>query len=78
MAFQKGNKGKPIGATNKITRTIKEAVFDTFNELQEDPHAKLLAWGKKNPTKFYELAAKLIPTEVTAKVEQTTIKVVRE
>lgn len=78
MAFIKGNKGKPKGATNKLTRTVKEALTEAFNDLQKDPKAKLSAWGKNNPTAFYQIAAKLIPTELTAKVEATIIKVVRE
>lgn len=76
--FQKGNKGKPKGAKNKISRTVKERVLDVFNELQEDPKANLFAWGKKNPGMFYQIAAKLIPTEVDAKVKSGIIKVIRE
>lgn len=78
--FEKGDgrPRKPKGATNKVTKTIKEAVFDAFTKLQDDPKANLLAWGQKNPTMFYQVAAKLIPTEISAKVEATVIKVVRE
>lgn len=71
--FQPGNKGKPKGAKNKITRTVKEAVLDVFNKLQDDPKANLLEWGKKNPSMFYQIAAKLIPTEVDAKVSEKVI-----
>lgn len=42
-----------------------------FNDLQEHPTAKLAAWAEKEPTEFYKIAAKLIPTEVT-----TTVKTV--
>lgn len=77
--FKKGNKGKPKGAKNKITKTVKQAVLEVFNELQNDPKASLLEWGKKNPRDFYQIAAKLIPTEVEANVKGTgIIKVVRE
>lgn len=71
--FQKGNSGKPKGAKNKITRTVKEAVLDVFNKLQDDPKANLFEWGKKNPGMFYQIAAKLIPTEVDAKVSEKVI-----
>jgi hypothetical protein len=40
-----------------------------FDDLQADPKANLLSWGKENPTEFYKIAAKLIPTEVNANVE---------
>lgn len=80
-SFKKGdpnNKGKPKGAKNHITKTVKETVLAVFNELQGHPKANLLAWGQENPKDFYIIAAKLIPTELNAKVEQTTILVVRE
>lgn len=79
--FTEGHKkrgGRSKGTPNKITSTIKEAVLNVFNELQKDPKANLLEFGKKNPKEFYQIAAKLIPTEVSAKVEATIVKVVRE
>lgn len=70
--FEKGDgrARKPKGATNKLTRTVKECVLDAFNDLQKDPKVKLSKWGKENPTEFYKIAAKLIPTEVNAQVKQ--------
>ena len=64
--FEKGNKGKPKGATNKITKSVKEAFEIAFNELQGDSEANLANWAKENTTEFYKLAAKLIPTSVSA------------
>ncbi len=64
--FEKGNKGKPKGATNKMTKSVKEAFEITFNELQGDKEANLTNWAKDNTTEFYKLAAKLIPTSVSA------------
>jgi hypothetical protein len=82
MAFVKGQsgnaKGKPKGATNLISRTVKEVVLEAFNKMQEHPTANILKWGIANPKDFYTVAAKLIPTEVQAKVDATIIKVVRE
>lgn len=76
--FKKGNKGKPKGAKNKITKSVKEMVKAAFDELQDDPKANLVSWAKRNPRDFYNIAAKLIPTEVDAKIQTETIKVVRE
>lgn len=77
--FAKGNKGKPKGAKNKITKTVKQTFGEVFNELQDDPKANLLEWGKKNPGMFYQIASKLIPTEVQGKMKNSgIIKVVRE
>lgn len=76
--FKAGNAGKPKGAKNKITKTVKERVLDTFNSLQEDNRANLTQWAKENPTEFYKIAAKLIPTEVDATVTANVITVIRE
>jgi len=76
--FAPGNAGKPKGAKNKLTKTVKERVLDTFNTLQKHKTASLIAWAKQNPTEFYKIAAKLIPTEIDATVTASTIKVVRE
>ena len=70
--FKEGHKkigGRTKGSPNKLTRTVKECVLEAFNQLQEDPNANLFEWGKKNPKDFYQVAAKLIPTEVQATVE---------
>ena len=72
MGFEKGHQkmgGKVKGSQNKLTRTVKETVLAVFDDLQLDPKANLLSWGKENPTEFYKIAAKLIPTEVNANVE---------
>lgn len=74
--FQKGNAGKPKGATNVITRTVKETVMAAFEELQKDPKANIITWGKSNPAMFYQIAAKLIPTEIQGKLEGKIIQVV--
>lgn len=72
--FKKGEaKGRPKGAVNHLTRTVKETVLAVFNDLQQDPQANLLAWGTDNPTEFYKIAAKLIPTEVNANVQSVVI-----
>lgn len=76
--FKPGNKGKPKGAKNKLTKTVKQSVLDVFNKLQDDPKANLEAFAKKYPRDFYNIAAKLIPTEVDATVKSNVIKVVRE
>jgi len=72
MAFKKGKEktgGKVKGTPNKLTKTVKETVLAAFNDLQQDPKANIMAWAKEQPTEFYKIAAKLIPTEVNANVE---------
>lgn len=71
--FKKGNSGRKKGAVGKITKTVKEAFLYTFNELQGTPKHNLLSWAKRSPTKFYELASKLIPMEIKADVKTTVV-----
>lgn len=66
--FKPGEGGRPPGVQNKLTRTVKEAVLLAFNTLQENEEHNLDAFAKKYPRDFYNIAAKLIPTEVQAKI----------
>ncbi len=67
--FKPGNPGKPKGAQNHLTKTVKETVLAVFNKIQEDPKVKLEQFAVDYPRDFYAIAAKLIPTEVTAKID---------
>lgn len=78
MAFVKGQvanpAGRPKGAVNKLTKTVRDAFEDAFAELQKDPTANhaLVPWATRNPDKFYLLAQKLIPSQVQAQVDDVT------
>jgi hypothetical protein len=66
-------KGRPKGSANKLTKSVKDAFEAVFQDLQTDPkqpHA-LKAWAEQQPTEFYKLAAKLIPTDIKAQVDHT-------
>lgn len=81
MGFKKGetrpeNSGRKEGSVNKLTKTVKERVLEVFNELQSDSEANLLSWAKTEPTEFYKIAAKLIPSDINAKIEGKIITVV--
>ena len=67
----KGEKtgGRQAGTPNKLTKTVKEVFTTVFTNLQEDSEVNLMEWGKKNPTEFYKLCAKLIPAAVEMKAE---------
>ena len=60
--------GRPKGVPNKLTKTVKDAFGEAFSKLQDDPNVNLATWGRENPREFYQLASKLIPTEINAKV----------
>ncbi len=56
--------GREKGTLNTNTKQVKDVLANVFSELQDDKTCNLLAWGKENPTEFYKLAAKLIPTQM--------------
>lgn len=68
-SFKKGEGGRPKGTPNKLTKTVRETVLSAFNALQEDAAHNITAFAKKYPRDFYNIAAKLIPTEITGKIE---------
>jgi len=72
MSFQKGKSGNPdgkkAGTVNKFTKSVKEGILETFKNLQSDKKANLDNWAKENPTEFYKIASKLIPTEVVGTI----------
>lgn len=72
--FVKGEaKGRPKGVQNKLTKTVKDTVLSVFNQLQEDPKHNLLKFATNYPREFYNIASRLIPAEMTAKVTGDTI-----
>lgn len=71
-SFKKGQGGRPKGAKNVVNRTVKETVLEVFNKMQEGEHS-LQAWAETEPTEFYKIASKLIPTELSGSVKQTFI-----
>jgi hypothetical protein len=67
MPFKKGqprpkNAGRKPGSKNKVTANVKAALVEAFDELGGVP--SLVKWGKKNPSHFYAIWSKLLPTEV--------------
>ena len=74
MAFTKGHKlatGRPKGSENestKLFKTVREVVLSTFHKIQSNPDVNLEQFAIDNPKEFYQIAAKLIPTEIKAEV----------
>lgn len=76
--FKEGNSGRPKGAENKLTRTVKETVLNAFLIMQQDKKHNLIEFAKKYPRDFYAIAAKLIPTEIKGAFNgKTTLEIVR-
>lgn len=60
----------PPRGPGKLNRTVKETVLSVFNDLQNDPKYSLKTFAEKNTKDFYQIAAKLIPTEITGTIKQ--------
>lgn len=59
-------KGRPVGATNKLTRSIKEAIEAAFHGVGGVEY--LMRQAEENPTAFMTLLGKIIPAKVEADV----------
>ena len=57
--FAKGNKGKPLGAVNKVTQAQRHAIHEAFDRVGGVD--ALQRWGYKNPDAFYALWGRTIP-----------------
>ena len=55
-------------------RTVKETVLAVFHDIQNNPKVNLTQFAIDHPRDFYAIAAKLIPTEVSASVEISGVK----
>lgn len=66
MALGKKTGGRKKGVQNKTTVAVKEALQSTFDEI--GGVNGLVNWAKQEPTEFYKLWGKLLPTEVKADV----------
>lgn len=56
--------GRKPGSPNKSTVAVKEAFRQAFDDLGGT--SALVTWAMENPTQFYQLYSKLIPTEIDA------------
>lgn len=72
----RGRKGRP----NKITKAFKTALLEAFNEI--GGAEELARWGAdlKNRPIFYQICARLVPTEVQGSADGPPIatKVIHE
>ncbi len=67
MAFKKGNKegkGRGKGTQNKHTIAFKQLLTTTYLALEKKNGHGLQKWAEKNPSDFYKICARLIPSEI--------------
>lgn len=65
--------GRVKGTPNLLTRSMKECVQSTLEWLQTQPRSNMRTWANENPTAFYQIASKLIPTEIKGEVDVTIL-----
>jgi hypothetical protein len=62
MAIGHKTGGRQKGTPNKLTASVRAALEMAFEGIGGVP--KLRAWAEKEPTEFYKLWAKLLPTQL--------------
>lgn len=72
MAFKKGEPrlataGRKKGSQNKVPKTIKESILAAFDAVGAEEY--LIEQAHANPTAFLNLMGKILPSELSAKVE---------
>lgn len=60
---------------NKVTTVFKDAVRIAYESI--GGHEAFSEWARQNPTEFYRIAARLIPTEITHSGEGVRVYVQR-
>ncbi len=56
--------GRQVGTPNKVTAIFKDAVRTVYEDI--GGNEAFAAWAKENPTEFYRIASRLIPTEMAS------------
>ena len=69
--FEKGNKGKPKGAVNKITQTSRELFLETLEGQSEHIAEAFEKVRKENPKAYLDLFAKYAQYFVPKKTENS-------
>ena len=64
--------GRQVGTPNKVTAIFKDAVRTVYEDI--GGNEAFAEWAKENPTEFYRIASRLIPTEMAS--QGTSINVI--
>lgn len=74
--FQKGEGGRPKGATNKFTRDMREMIFQAFENAGGVEY--LTTQAAENPVAFMALLGKIVPKEVALTVDESLAERIAE
>lgn len=67
--FGKGNPGKPKGATNKITKELKEMILEALDGAGGVGYLQERATDPRTASAFLSLIGKVLPMQVTGDPE---------
>lgn len=67
--------GRQVGVPNRLTTAFRQAVQHVYDDI--GGHEAFSRWAKANPTEFYRIAARLIPTEMHEKKDDRVIVIVQ-
>ena len=68
--------GRQAGVPNRLTTHFREAVQVVYQGL--GGHEAFTQWARENPTEFYKIASRLIPTEMRENSQDNRVVVVVE
>ena len=66
----RAGKGRPRGSVNKTTKTLKEALLNSFETLGSEKW--LVSLAESDPKAYASLLGRLVPSEISAEVVSTT------
>lgn len=68
--------GRKKGTPNRLTRSVKEAIFESFKTLGGAKYLVQLA--RKDPRSYSQLLGRIIPTEVAGEINLTHERALEE
>jgi hypothetical protein len=69
-------KGRPKGATNKLTKTVKEAIEAAFDQVGGPDY--LAEMAREQPVAFMTLLGKILPQQVNMNAKGEGLKIIIE
>lgn len=63
--------GRPKGVPNRSTASVKAALEEAFEKM--GGVASLVKWAKTEPTEFYKLYARMLPSDVNVSGTPTLV-----
>jgi len=66
-SFKPGQGGRRAGTPNRLTKAFRGGLLYAYNQL--GGKTAMAEWARANPTEFYRICSRLIPTEIAIDVK---------